>query len=185
MAKRPDISIILLYNLGVIRADFNRGNAEPVFKIEESVDVESTLQESVQHVVAGPSPIASRAVVISTDVWSQIITLPRLSVSDLEPEELNEVLKFEAETLSGIEIDEISLAAIPLGRQDDLQRYWVMRSHKTILTRSIRPWNPGVAAKSRLLTRLDFRAIRNPAQPRRLKSGKSWPISWRSTPASW
>ena len=125
MAKRPDISILLLHNLGVIRADFSRGNAEPVFKIEESVDVESTLQESVEHVVAGPSPIASRAVVISTDVWSQIITLPRLSASDLEPEELNEVLKFEAETLSGIEIDEISLAAIPLGRHDDLQRYWV------------------------------------------------------------
>ena len=125
MAKRPDISIILLYNLGVVRADFNRGHREPGLKIQESVDVESTIKESVETVVVGQPPMASRAVVISTDVWSQIIALPRLSVSDIEPEELNEVLKFEAETLSGIEIDEISLAANPLGRQEDLQRYWV------------------------------------------------------------
>ena len=125
MAKRPDISVILLFSRGVMRADFNRGQQGPVFKIEETVDVESTIKDAIAQVVVGQPRIASRAIVLSTDVWSQIISLPRLSVSGIEQEELTEVLKFEAETLSGIEIDEISLASIPLGRQDDLEQYWV------------------------------------------------------------
>lgn len=125
MAKRPDISVILLYSRGVIRSDFRRGHREPVFKFQESVDVESTMKESVAQVVDGQPTIAPRVVVLATDVWSQIISLPRLSVSGIEPTELAEVLKFEAETLSGIEIDEISLASSALGKQDELQRFWV------------------------------------------------------------
>ena len=125
MAKRPDISVIVLYNRGVARADFNKGKPDPVSKIQESVDVESTIKEAVEQVVDGKPVVGSRAIVISTDVWSQIVALPRLSVMDIEPTDLDEVLKFEAETLSGIEIDEISLASTPLGRQDDFQNYWV------------------------------------------------------------
>ena len=133
MAKRPDISVILLYSRGVVRADFNRGQRVPVFKRQESLDVESTITEAVEQVVVGHTTIASRAVVLSTDVWSQIITLPRLSVSGIDPADLDEVLKFETETLSGIEIDEISLASIPLGQQDELQRYWVSAIRSTDL----------------------------------------------------
>lgn len=133
MAKRPDISVILFYNRGVVRADFNRGHRGPIFKLQESVDVESTIMEAVEQVVDGQSPIASRALVLWTDVWSQIISLPRLSISGIESEELDEILKFEAETLSGIEIDEVSLASIPLGRQEEMQRFWVSAIRKSDL----------------------------------------------------
>lgn len=125
MARRPDITIILIFSRGVARADFNRGRPEPVRKLIESVDVESTTKEAIEQVVIGQAAIAPRTIVLATDIWSQIIALPRMSVSGIAPEELDEVLKFEAETLSGIEIDEISLAFTSLGRQDELLRYWV------------------------------------------------------------
>ncbi len=141
MAKRPDISVILLLNRHVVRADFsnkqldskrqlfdlevNPKSPSANFFVNEKVDVESTLSDAVSQVVSGHPPLASRTVVLSTDVWTQIVALPRLSVTDIEPHELQEALKFEAETLSGIDIDEVSLASTPLGAKDDQQQFWV------------------------------------------------------------
>lgn len=125
MPKRPQITIIHHYNRGAIRADFGSDLSQAIYKVEESVDVESSVREAIEQVVAGHAPLSHRTIVTTTEVWSQVVSLPRLSVTGIEPEELIEALKFEAETLSGIEIDEIQLAYTPLGRQDDLQRYWV------------------------------------------------------------
>ena len=141
MAKRPDISVILLFDRKIVRADFSNKrldssiqlfdlSANPVsppaeFFISEKVDVESTLRDAVSQVVTAHPQLGVRTVVLSSDVWTQIVSLPRLSVTDIEPHELQEALKFEAETLSGIDIDEVSLASTPLGAKDDQQQFWV------------------------------------------------------------
>lgn len=125
MAKRPDISVLLLFNRQVVRADFGRDFSNPVLFLHETVDVESTLWDAIEQVTHGQPRLGPRTLVLSTDVWSQIVALPKLSVSGIEPAELNEVLKFEAETLSGIDIDEIALASMPLPPQDDHQQFWV------------------------------------------------------------
>ena len=141
MAKRPDISAILLFNRQVVRADFSNKqldstksfldstlnpSAPPAeFYLREQVDVESTLADSVSQVISGHPPLAARTIVLSSDVWTQVVALPRLSVSGIEPDELQEALKFEAETLSGIDIDEVAVAWSALGAKDDHQQYWV------------------------------------------------------------
>jgi hypothetical protein len=141
MPKRPDISVILLFNRQVVRADFSNKHLDSTkslldaslnpqapttnFFLREQVDVESTLGDSVSQVIAGHPPLAARTIVLSSDVWTQVVALPRLSVSGIEPDELQEALKFEAETLSGIDIDEVSLAWSALGTKDDHQQYWV------------------------------------------------------------
>ncbi|MFK7765794.1 MAG: hypothetical protein AB8B55_01035 [Mariniblastus sp.] len=125
MPKRPQISVILLHNREVVRADFGPNVDQPVFRIQEKIDVESTFKDVIEQVVSGQPLLATRTIVASTDVWSQIVSLPKLSVTGIAAEELEEALKFEAETLSGIDIDEISLASTVLGRKDDYQQYWV------------------------------------------------------------
>ena len=108
-----------------MRADFGNSFDSPVFRFDEKVDVESTFKDVVEQAINGHPPLATKTIVASSDVWSQIVSLPKLSVAGIAPEELEEALKFEAETLSGIDIDEISLASTQLGRQDDYQQYWV------------------------------------------------------------
>lgn len=133
MAKRPDISVLLLFNRQVVRADYGRDFSNPVLFLHETVDVESTMWDAVDQVTNGHPRLGPRTIVLSTDVWSQIVSLPKLSVSGIEPTELNEVLKFEAETLSGIDIDEISLASTLLPPQGDHQQFWVSVIRKSDL----------------------------------------------------
>ena len=125
MAKRSDISILLFFDRQMVRADFGKDISKPNFYLQETVDVESTLYEAIIQVTQYQPRLGSRTLVLSTDVWSQIVLLPKLSVSGIEPSDLEEVLKFEAETLSGIDIDEISLASTSLGIEDDYQKFWV------------------------------------------------------------
>ena len=125
MAKRSDISILLFFDRQIVRADFGKDVSQPNFYRQETVDVESTLFEAIIQVTQNQPRLGSRTLVLSTDVWSQIVLLPKLSVSGIEPSDLEEVLKFEAETLSGIDIDEISLASTNLGVEDEYQKFWV------------------------------------------------------------
>jgi hypothetical protein len=133
MAKRPDISVLLLFSRQVVRADFGRDLSKTVFYLHETVDVESTLWDAVEQVISGYPPLSSRTIILSSDVWSQVVLLPKLSVAGIEPVDLDEILKFEAETLSGIDIDEISLASMPLGPKDDFQQFWVSAIRKSDL----------------------------------------------------
>lgn len=130
MSKRPEISILLLANRSIVRADFAKDLSTPILKIQESVDVESSVATAIEQVVLGAPDIAQQVIVVMTDVWTQLVSLPRLSVSGIEPQELDEVLKFEAETLSGIEINDISLASSSMGTRDEFQQYWVSAIRK-------------------------------------------------------
>lgn len=125
MAKRSDISILLFFDRQMVRADFGKDLSKPNFFLRETVDVESTLYESIIQGTQNQPRLGNRTLVLSADVWSQIVLLPKLSVSGIEPSDLQEVLKFEAETLSGIDIDEISLASTDLGAEDDYEKFWV------------------------------------------------------------
>ena len=125
MAKRPDISVILLTGGQAVRADFAKSSSTPITMVSESVDAEATLVDSVSMVVDAQPRLASRVLVLSTDVWSQLISLPRLSIGGIERDELEAALRFEAETLSGIEIDEIGLAYRPIGSVGDFDQFWV------------------------------------------------------------
>ncbi len=133
MAKRPDISVLLLFNRQVVRADYGKDLSKTAFYLHETVDVESTLWDAVEQVTSGYPPLSSRTIILSSDVWSQIVMLPKLSVAGIEPTDLEEVLKFEAETLSGIDIDEISLAWTLLGPRDEYQQFWVSAIRKSDL----------------------------------------------------
>ncbi|MEM7785612.1 MAG: hypothetical protein AAF623_19850 [Planctomycetota bacterium] len=125
MARRPDISILLFDREGIFRADFSRNSKSPSFQIRESADVESNYAEALDEVIRDKPSLAAQIVVASTNIWSQIVLLPKLSVTGIEENELEEALKFEAETLSGIEIDDIAVAYSLLRQDSEFNYYWV------------------------------------------------------------
>lgn len=128
MARRADISVILLFNRKAFRADFAKpinASSTPTLFVQESIDAEASLCDAVRAVVENQSRLATRTLVLSTDVWSQIISLPRISIGGMETSELEAALRFEAETLSGIEIDNLSLAYRAVGNVGDFDQFWV------------------------------------------------------------
>lgn len=129
MAKRVDISVILLFNRQAFRADFSKpfsvAGSRPGLQVQESIDAEASLVDAVKAVVDAQPRLAARTIVLATDVWSQIISLPRISIGGMESDELEAALRFEAETLSGIEIDDLSLSYRTIGAVGDFDQFWV------------------------------------------------------------
>lgn len=131
MPRRPEISVILLFNRKGFRADFAKASANAnTVLVQESIDAEATLADAVQAVVEKSGAeklgkLAPKTLVLATDVWSQILSLPRISLGGMEADELEAALRFEAETLSGIEIDDLSLGYTSLGAVGDFEQFWV------------------------------------------------------------
>lgn len=125
LGRSTVISIFFVSSREIVRADFERKSNSPKLLIRESIDVESNLSESLQLVLEGHPKPGRKSIILSTGFWSQIVLLPRMSVNGLVIDELLEALKFEAETLSGIEIDEVAIGAEPLSIVEDQQAYWV------------------------------------------------------------
>lgn len=127
MAKRADISVLLIFNRTVVRADFAKplkADALPMFQLAETIDAEANLVDVIESVVEGQPRLAVKTLVLATDVWSQVISLPRISIGGIEADELEAALRFEAETLSGIEIDDLALAYRPVGTVGDFDQFW-------------------------------------------------------------
>ena len=132
MRNRADITIILLFNRQGFRADFAKGQAADSTApfVQENIDAEASLADAVKAVVdksisEGIKKLAPRTLIVATDVWSQVISLPRISLGGIESDELDAALRFEAETLSGIEIDDLSLAHSTIGSVGDFEQFWV------------------------------------------------------------
>ena len=123
-ARKPHVTIIFVAERGVTRIDFDRQMAS-VFQSQFEIDAESNLVQSVGLVVQGQPRVGQQVVVVSTSVWSQVLFLPALSVQGITENELAEALKFEAETLSGLEIDDIAISYLAGERSEDQQKYWV------------------------------------------------------------
>ncbi len=122
---KAHISIILVTSHQVIRNDFARDQREPLYQLQADLDPESGLQQAIELVVHGQRRLAPQALVLSSEIWSQTILLPSRSVQGITQEELAEALKFESETLSGFEIDNLSLAFVPMGVSGENHEYWV------------------------------------------------------------
>lgn len=125
MARRPDITVITLLNQELVRTDFRKNFQVPSFQVLEQVDVEASVGAAIESVLVGHPKPAYKTIFVCSQIWSQVVALPSSSVNGIPEEELQEALKFEAETLSGIEIDQIAIAYSQLSKQDEFHRFWV------------------------------------------------------------
>ena len=126
MFSRPDISILLVSDTIVLRADFV-GTRKPRLANtwQRDVDVEASLPIAVDIALGFEPRIGRTVLVLATSVWTQLVSVPKMSITGMALDELRQALKFEVETLSGIEVDDAALAVAKTRQIDDQQQFLV------------------------------------------------------------
>ncbi len=127
MSKRSECSIFLITDSEVVRADFSgKRNLKLLHFQKVARDVSLSSADSMQLVLGDKRKVGRQCFVFETSVWSQIVSVPRRSIEDIRPEELQNALKFEVETLSGVEAENSALGIFRL-RDDDLSQasFWI------------------------------------------------------------
>lgn len=118
MSKRGDCTIFLITESEVVRADFaGRRNIKLLDFQKQTRDVSLTAAEAIQLVFDGKRKVGRNCLVFETSVWSQVVSVPQRSIEDIQPEELQNALKFEVETLSGVDAENSALGVFRL--EDD------------------------------------------------------------------
>ncbi len=124
--KRPEYSVVLINRSNVFRLDFRGKYAQEAGELQQAeLGEDSGLLDAVRHVLSGGQPLGRNTIVLSTGIWNQLIEIPRLSLSGVDELELENALRYEAETLVGQAADEIALGAVPIGGDDTWSRYWI------------------------------------------------------------
>ncbi len=123
--SNKDYTVILINENRAIRADLSRkGLTSTSDFISQNLSSDSSFVENVESVLAD-KPIGRKTLILTTRIWSQVVLLPRLAVDGLTDDELKNALKFEVETLSGVDA-ELSLVGYKLLRETSENfHYWV------------------------------------------------------------
>lgn len=128
MSKRIECSIFLISESEIVRADYGGKSAQHLIDFQRQ-EKDPTLKtaDALRLVVdAKKKNIGRRAFVFETSVWSQIVSVPMRSIEDVQPDELQNALKFEVETLSGIDAINASLGITRLNSDDPtVATFWV------------------------------------------------------------
>jgi len=126
--SRIDSSVVLITDSRVTRADYVGRNAAQLLNFYSDERVAgSSFGDALESAAAKRKPIGRKTLILDTSIWSQLVSIPRLSVVDVEPEELESALKFEVETLSGIDADQavLGIRALESSGTSSDQQYWV------------------------------------------------------------
>jgi hypothetical protein len=127
MSKRSECTIFLITGSEVVRADFAGKNGQHFLGLERSTrDAAFTAADTVQLALSTQSKVGRRCFVFETSVWSQIVSVPKRSIEDIQPAELQNALKFEVETLSGVDADSSALGIAELVDENPAQAsFWI------------------------------------------------------------
>ena len=121
------LTILLITPERVVRADFTGGSSpRPAgLWVEEAppTDLVSAVETALW---LGPGKV-KRVWVLSTDVWTQTLSLPQRAVAGLSVRQVARALAYEAEPVSGIAATDASTGYRELGREAGDQRYWLSK----------------------------------------------------------
>lgn len=124
--KSAAASIVLITGSRVCRIDAGGGlwsGARPSGQ---------ALAESVVAALAlGDGGAGRQVVVLTTEVWTQTLSLPRGQVSGLSKQQVEQALVFEAEPYSGLPALESVLGAVDSGARDNNASFWVVQTTRT------------------------------------------------------
>ena len=129
MSKRIDCTVFLLTPSRVVRADFAGRQADNLVHFSSNPrSPDSTQTQAIRSVAETNPRVGSKTILLDTAVWSQLISVPRLSVLDVDQDELHNALKFEMETLTGVDssLSIIGASEVVSSEPDgDEKTYWV------------------------------------------------------------
>ncbi len=133
MFRRPAVTLLLVTNQSIVRADFS-GGVKPV--LLESWDAPrpdlDDLPSFVEAALALGGKPGRKVWVLATEFWTQTLAMQARAAARLTGEDLSRALGFEVETLSGITAFEsiIGQANVPARKTDELA-YWVVQARTT------------------------------------------------------
>ncbi len=126
--KPPSVNTLILITAGrCCRADVDaRGEISGVWSQARRGGL--NLAESVRLALGLGSPVSGRGVlVLTTEVWTQTLSLHRGQVSGLARAELEQALAFEAEPFSGLSALESVLGFCDSGARDGTASFWIVQ----------------------------------------------------------
>jgi len=120
------ITLIVVTRDRLIRADFASARAaEPISVIARErphIDDPATLVETA---IGFDKRKPGRVFVLSSDVWTHTLPLASTNTHGLSAEDLQQMLNFEAEPLSGNSAFEVTSAALPLYEAAGQKHFWL------------------------------------------------------------
>jgi hypothetical protein len=123
MASRPATTVLLITRNVIARADFARDHALVKLWSQARPDVQEW--PMLVEIALGLGPRAGGKVfILSSDLWTQTLTLPNVSTANMSQEELASALNFEAESLSGQSAFESTVAVQTLPASHG---YWIVQ----------------------------------------------------------
>jgi len=133
MANRSKQTILVITRDLVARAEFSTGSRGKAVGLWQQArpaveDFPSLVEAALR---LGPKR-AGRVWVLSSEIWTQTISLPMETVAGLAGDELDRSLAFEAEPLSGIGAFDSRVAHVELPGEADQRRFWltqILASH--------------------------------------------------------
>ena len=110
MSRAPDLTIFLLGDQVAARADYaGRDRSRRLVFRSVPRSPETTSLAAVESLLDNAGPVGRQVLVLDTEIWSQIISLPAASVTGVRQAELHQALRFEVETLTGIDAEQSQL----------------------------------------------------------------------------
>lgn len=126
MSKRSECSIFLISESETVRADFGGKNAQRIIHFARAPRSSTDSIAEAMGQLLDQRKLGRRCFVFETSIWCQIVTVPQRSIEDILPNELQNALKFEVETLSGVDADNSALGIAKLANEDPAQAsFWI------------------------------------------------------------
>ncbi len=127
LSNRPYYTLWYISEKYTYRLDANR-KGEPLGKLEIIEEGCETLKDLPDFL----AQLLDKATILGRKVWilhemlpTHVLNVPSIQVAGVEPDMLNEVLKFEHEALTGLGMTGTHLAHTLLKSEDDLDFYWL------------------------------------------------------------
>ena len=125
--RRPSLTLLIHTESMSVRADFSGNRLVGIYQPDTSeISISDSLLGSVESILKlSTSRPARKIFLVSTEVWTQVVSLPRVNSELLSGEELNQSLRFEAESFSGIEALQSELDFVETKGNDQQRNFLV------------------------------------------------------------
>jgi Tfp pilus assembly protein PilN len=126
MRPRNLNTLLLITHDRLVRADLRPGRTAGVADLHEerrpaADDLPSLVEAALRLSRARPGNVW----ILSSELWTQVLSLPAESLAGLKPEEVSRALGFEAEPFSGINALEAAAAQVLLPEEGPQRAFWL------------------------------------------------------------
>ena len=128
--RRPSLSIIVVTDNMSVRADFAGQKRIHTYRRESNLPpVTGSIASRVESaILLGPKRLGKEVLVLTNHIWTQALTVPRGVSNGLDDDEIQEVLKYEAEAFSGIQAASSQLGFVEMATDSDDRAFWLTQA---------------------------------------------------------